>query len=232
MPTFNGFAGEQPRLVRLPEAFFGEVLPQIDHLGELRLILHVFWRLEQQEGAFHYLRLSRLLADQALLSAFGPEAAPAQAAVQEALERAVGRGVLLRGEIAAPEGSETLILVNSPRGRAALEAIEKGVFRLDEDSATTQESLPEAPNIYRLYESHIGPLTPMIAEDLRDAEDTYPADWIAQAFQIAVERKKRSWRYIEAILRRWQERGSNEQESNSHRPDSEKSRQRYSDWEG
>lgn len=228
---FDGFSGEQPRLVRLPETFFTQVLPQIDHLGELRLILHIFWRLEQQEGAFHYLRLSHLLTDQPLLQAFGPELPAAQAALQDALARAVQRGVLLRGDVPTGEDSQTLIFLNSPRGRAAVEAIQKGIFHLDDEPETPPESLPPAPNIYRLYESHIGPLTPMIAEDLRDAETTYPADWIEQAFEIAVERKKRSWRYIQAVLRRWQERGSNEQEKHPNRPDSQKSRQRYSDWE-
>ena len=59
----------------------------------------------------------------------------------------------------------------------------------------------ERPNIFRLYEENIGPLTPLIAEMLRDAEKTYPADWIEEAFKIAVENNVRRWRYIEAILR-------------------------------
>ncbi len=70
--------------------------------------------------------------------------------------------------------------------------------------------IQETPNIFRLYEEHIGPLTPMIAEALGDAEDTYPPIWIEEAVRIAVENNKRSWRYVEAILERWQQEGRDE----------------------
>ena len=32
----------------------------------------------------------------------------------------------------------------------------------------------KSPNIFTMYEENIGLLTPMIAEELRDAEKTYP----------------------------------------------------------
>ncbi|PJF33740.1 MAG: hypothetical protein CUN49_17850, partial [Candidatus Thermofonsia Clade 1 bacterium] len=35
------------------------------------------------------------------------------------------------------------------------------------------------------------------------AERTYPYEWIVAAIRAAVENNRRSWRYIEAILRRW-----------------------------
>jgi DnaD/phage-associated family protein len=65
----------------------------------------------------------------------------------------------------------------------------------------------ERSNIFRLYEENVGILTPMIADMLRDAEQIYPLDWIEDAVQIAVSKNIRNWRYIEAILRRWQEKG-------------------------
>jgi DnaD/phage-associated family protein len=81
----------------------------------------------------------------------------------------------------------------------------------------------EQPNIFRLYEENIGPLTPMIAEALREAESTYPAQWVEEAFRIAVENNVRRWRYVEAILRSWQEEGRNDQD----RRYSERDRRRY-----
>ncbi|MFN2153180.1 MAG: DnaD domain-containing protein, partial [Anaerolineales bacterium] len=57
------------------------------------------------------------------------------------------------------------------------------------------------------YEENIGPLTPLLAEALGDAQDEFPSKWIEEAFRIAVEKNIRNWRYIQAILRRWQERG-------------------------
>lgn len=65
----------------------------------------------------------------------------------------------------------------------------------------------EQPNIFVLYEQNIGLLTPMIASQLEDAADLYPADWIEAAFSEAVQRNKRNWKYINAILRRWETEG-------------------------
>lgn len=58
--------------------------------------------------------------------------------------------------------------------------------------------------IFSVYEREIGPLTPTIAEDLKDAEKTYQKDWVIAALQESARQNKRSWKYAGAILRRWQ----------------------------
>ncbi len=65
----------------------------------------------------------------------------------------------------------------------------------------------ERPNIFTLYEQNIGLLSPLIADELKDAADHYPADWIEAAFRAAVQHNKRKWSYIHAILRRWETEG-------------------------
>src|SRR5579872_6957231 len=65
----------------------------------------------------------------------------------------------------------------------------------------------ERPNIFILYEQNIGLLSPLIADELRDAADSYPAEWIETAFREAVLHNKRKWTYIRAILRRWETEG-------------------------
>ena len=110
---------------------------------------------------------------------------------------------------------------NTPRGRAALEALRRG------------ESLPEAvptprPNVFVLYEENVGPLTPLIAEELKEAEDVYPADWIEAAFREAVSLNKRSWKYIRAILERWRSEGRKDETA---RRDREGDRRRYIEGE-
>ena len=50
------------------------------------------------------------------------------------------------------------------------------------------------PNIFSLYEQNIGLLTRLLAEELMEAEATYPEVWIEEAVRIAVESNKRSWR--------------------------------------
>jgi DnaD/phage-associated family protein len=50
-------------------------------------------------------------------------------------------------------------------------------------------------------------LTPMIAEELREAEKLYPETWIRDAIKAAVNQNKRKWSYISAILERWSAEG-------------------------
>jgi DNA replication protein len=65
----------------------------------------------------------------------------------------------------------------------------------------------ERPNIFVLYEQNIGLLSPLIADELKDAAEQYPPDWIEAAFREAVQQNKRKWSYISAILRRWETEG-------------------------
>jgi DNA replication protein len=65
----------------------------------------------------------------------------------------------------------------------------------------------ERPNIFVLYEQNIGLLSPLIADELKDAADRYPEEWIEAAFREAVQNNKRKWKYISAILRRWETEG-------------------------
>ncbi|HEV2474582.1 MAG TPA: DnaD domain protein, partial [Chthonomonadales bacterium] len=65
----------------------------------------------------------------------------------------------------------------------------------------------ERPNIFILYEQNIGLLSPLIADELKDAAEQYPVEWIEAAFREAVLHNKRKWSYIRAILRRWETEG-------------------------
>jgi DNA replication protein len=85
----------------------------------------------------------------------------------------------------------------------------------------------ERPNIFRLYEENMGPLTPLISEALQEAEKTYASEWIEDAMRIAVKKNVRNWRYVEAILKSWQEKGRDD----TNRRDSEKDRRRYIEGE-
>jgi DnaD/phage-associated family protein len=122
---------------------------------------------------------------------------------------------------------QILYFINSPRGRAAINAIENGEWRPTGDSQRPVEVVAQ-PNIYRLYEENIGPLTPLIADALREAEATYPLQWIEDAIRISVENNVRNWRYTAAILERWQIEGRDERKD---RQDTQKARRRYVEGE-
>lgn len=181
---FNGF-GENETFVQVPDSFF-HLLGKIDDLNELKAVLYAFWRFGKMEGQVHFLRE----ADFAEVVS-GP--APA-------LEKAVIRGILLR----AQQGQEVLYFLNSPRGRAAAESFAQGLWQ---PGLPPPPPPPQRPNLFKLYEENIGPLTPLLADAIQDAEQTYPIAWVVEAIEIAVKNNKRNWKYIEAILRRWKVEG-------------------------
>lgn len=213
MKTFSGFPSGKVHSIRVPDLVFTDLIPLIDDLTELKLTLHVFWRLGQQRGKVRYLRRADLNDDQTLLSGLGDQ--PVQA-LNEAIERAVERGTLLRVQADVGDAPEELYFANSPKGRAAVGAIARGEWPDDIEPA-------ERPNVFTLYEQNIGLLTPLIADELREAEQVYPAEWIEEAFREAVSLNKRSWKYIRAILERWRAEGKGE---TSQRPP-EADRRRY-----
>ena len=218
MKIFSGFSSGKVRSVSIPEPVFIELIPLIDDLAELKLTLHVLWRLGRQQGKVRYLRRADLASDQVLLSGLGD--APAEP-LGIALERAVERGTLLRVETSTGEASEELYFANTPKGRAAVEAIARGEWPDELESAGR-------PNVFTLYEQNIGLLTPLIADELREAEQAYPPDWIEDAFREAVSLNKRSWKYIRAILERWRTRGRGDERGRRPR---EADRRRYIEGE-
>ena len=219
-PGFRGFPEGKVRFTRLPAPFFTELLPQVDDLAELKVTLYALWYLEQLEGTFRFVRLSDFLQDDLFMQGL-PDGQPD---LERGLSGAVQRGTLLKADL---EGDpEQYYFLNSPRGRAAISALQKGSWRPAEIERQPVALEIDRPNIFRLYEDHIGPLTPMIAETLKEAEETYPAEWIEDAVRIAVENNVRRWRYIQAILRKWQEEGRDDTD----RRDTQENRRRYDDW--
>ena len=55
MPSFAGFPSGKVRLTPIPGPFFSELLPEIDHLGELKVTLYAFWFLDHLEAPVRYL---------------------------------------------------------------------------------------------------------------------------------------------------------------------------------
>ncbi len=225
--SFAGFTENKARQTPIPNQFFSELLPSIDHLGELKITLYAFWAIAQKDGPYRYISKDDMLADHLLLSAITTPGMTAAESLQDALERATARGTLLSITINSAQKEEYLFFLNTPGGHATIGKIEKGEWLPDKTEAPIDLSV-ERPNIFTLFEQNIGPLTPMIAETLRDAEQAYPESWITEAIQIAVENNVRKWRYIRAILEDWQTRGKDERKD---RGNSKKDRRRYLEGE-
>ncbi len=216
---FAGFPPGKTRLIRLPAAFFTDLLPQIDDADELKLTLYCFWALEQREGRFRYLRREDFTVPEI------PAPLQDEERLALALARAIKRETLLTAQVEGVRGPEMLYFLNTANGRAAVRQIAAGQWKPG-DHDRPAEILPEQPTIFHLYEQNIGLITPLIADELRDTAQTFPAGWIEDAIQIAVTRNARNWRYVRAILERWQKEGKDDG-SGTTRGDSEASRKRF-----
>lgn len=62
------------------------------------------------------------------------------------------------------------------------------------------------PNAFRAFEQNIGLFPPIVADYIKDAIEEYTEDWVIKAIEEAARQNKRSWSYIEAILRNSKEK--------------------------
>jgi DNA replication protein len=209
MNKFKGFT-ESESFTELPDSFFQQLLKEIDDPAELKVTLYFLWRVEHMDGPFR--ALSKMDFDVKTLGLSAEE-------IKLGLEKAVKRRSLLQVQREAA----VYFLLNSPRGRSAIQAIESGKWNPATGLAPMQR-----PNIFKLYEENIGPLTPLIADALKDAETTYSDEWIIDVIEIAVKNSKRNWKYCEAILKRWKEEGRHGQKNQR---DARQSSERYTQSE-
>ncbi len=226
---FNGFPPGKVKFTPIPGPFFSDLLPQIDHLGELKVSIYAWWFLDKQTGNVRFFRESDLANDSIFMAGMGDTPETALETLRESLRRAVRRGTFLRSVFLLEEDKEIAVyFLNSPKGRKVWQAAQRGEWKPSVHDTLPIELSREKPNIYQLYEEHIGPLSPMIADMLKDAEETYPQSWIEKAVRIAVKANVRSWNYIEKILRNWQEGKDNARKP---RGDSEEDRRKYVEGE-
>ena len=202
MKPFQGFQ-KNMRFTPLPNVFFSRLLPEIDDLSELKVLLHIFWSIYQKKGYPKYVVDAELLGDKGLISGVG-----GAEELRRGLMKAVERGVLIKLSVERDGSPLELYFLNSDADREACVKIERGEIEVGVlPRVEAFEDNAEMPNIFELYERNIGMLTPMIGEELKEAEHLYPSNWIEEAFKEAVSRNKRSWKYIEAILKRWSSEG-------------------------
>jgi DNA replication protein len=183
MKAFSGFPDSELKMSALPEMFYTGLLPLIDDMLELKVTLACFRLCWQKTGLVHWTTRAELLHDPAL--------SDVQASLPEGIAKAIRRGSLVG---ALDRSGLQYLFPNSELGRAAAKAIARG------EKIEQIVQLPTRPNIFALYEQNIGALTPLIAEQLTDAEQEFPPQWIAEAFAEAVKQNARSWAYVKKIL--------------------------------
>jgi len=223
MTSFTGFPSGKVRMTHIPATFFSDLLPHIDHLAELKTTLYAIWHLDRQEGTVRYLLIEDFLKDEKFIQCLGKSDEERKSALSDALERACRRGTFIR----VTDDRLNVYFLNSPLGRTGAEGLARGDWSLSDHPASEISLAMERPNIFELYEKNMGPLTPIISQTLKDAEDSYPVEWIEEAIRTAVLKNARNWRYVEAILRSWKEKGRDE----TNRRDTQEDRRKYIEGE-
>ncbi len=223
MTSFTGFPSGKVHMTRVPATFFSDLLPDIDHMGELKTTLYAIWHLDRQEGNIRYLLTDDFLKDEKFIACLGNSEEDRRSSLDDALERACQRGTFIR----VSDDRMNVYFLNTPLGRAAAEGLTKGEWSLVDYPANEICLAMERPNIFELYEKNIGPLTPIISQVLQDAEKGYSLDWIEDAIRLAVLKNARNLRYVEAILRSWKEKGRDE----TNRRDTQEDRRKYIEGE-
>jgi len=198
-------------------------MPQISDITELKVTLHIFWSLYGKRGYPRFTTYRELLGNTSLMSSLREETKLPDEILRNALEMAVKRGTILHLVLLIGGTPEGVYFLNTESDRRVVAKIKNGELTLTGLKAVGQtypdaESEPR-PDIFTLYEENIGMLTPMIAEELKEAEKLYPKAWIRDAIKEAVKQNKRKWSYISAILEHWSAEGRSD---GTYRRDSKK----------
>jgi len=192
----------------LPNIFFSALLPRITDLAELKTTLYILAELYRKRGYPRFVTYGEL-AGSSLVDSLKEAGKSTDEVLREALKMAVERGTFLHVELDRDGIAEDVYLMNDKSARQVVGKIQCGELKLSglKSKRQTYTATEERPDIFILYEQNIGMLTPMIADELREAEKLYPVEWLRDAIKEAVKQNKRKWSYIAAILEHWAAEG-------------------------
>jgi len=205
---FTGFPAGG-RATAVPSVFFSQLLALIEDEAELRVTLYVIYALGRRKCYPRFVTERELRAEAPLMASLGDGGdVIAHEGLRRGLDAAVERASLLRVDIEHEGRREEIYLLNTPSDRRAAALVRDGRTDLGRP-LPVEQGVPASKreNVFQLYEENIGPLTPLVAEELREAEQLYPHEWLEEALREAALLNKRSWRYASRILQRWATEG-------------------------
>ncbi len=204
MTGFSGFPARM-QFTAVPNIVFSAVMPQIADIVELKVLFHILALTYPKKSTFRAVGLNELLSDPAVANDLKLPPGGLLEALRKALADLEGKNIILRVGSNPPGQPDEYYCLNSEANQSAIARIRKG-----EQSPPPLRSPKMVPvsagqtaDIFSLYEENIGLLTPIIADELKEAEKHYPETWIQDAIKEAVTLNRRNWRYIARILERW-----------------------------
>ncbi len=211
MSQLTGFPAKM-EFTPIPNFFLSTILPRINDISELKTTLHVLAALYRKRGYPRFVTYRELLGSAGLMSSLRGAAKPPDEVLRKSLEMATKRGTIIHLALDRDGVPEDVYLLNTESDRQIMAKIQNGELKLSglKAAGKTYIEAEEQPDIFTLYEQNVGMLTPMIAEELSEAEKLYPEVWIRDAIKEAVSLNKRSIRYIVRILERWSAEGKSD----------------------
>ncbi len=193
----------------IPAYYINLIMPYVNDMAELKLSLHLFRLLYRKNTRPQYVSFEELLGDPAVVESMKDAGDTVNKQIEAALSKAADRGIFLMLEVDVQGKRERIIFVNDPDNRQAVESIKNGTLKLSCNNIQVSpvQASEQLPEVFSYYEENIGLLTPLIVDEIRLAEQTYPKQWIIEAIKEAALNNKRSWRYISRILERWLSEG-------------------------
>lgn len=204
----------------IPNSFFSHVLPELKDPDEVRVVLHAFFAIRCKRVFPRFVSRAELLSDEPLRAGLGQEP---EARIQRAIQGTLASGVLI-----SIEGSgDTFLFINDEQGRRSAARIRAGELAIPAPEPTSALPQVEPESLLDLYEANFGALTPLIAEQIAEAQQRFPAQWLPKAMRQAISANVRRWNYVLAILERWQNEGIDVDEETGRDPESDRLWERY-----
>jgi DnaD/phage-associated family protein len=220
MKTFNGFPARM-NFTPIPNLFLNGLMPEINDIFELKTTLYIMEALYLKKGYPRFVPFSELAGNTSIIKSLKVSGKPSEEALRKAIDKVVKKEIFLRLPVEQDGKTEEIYFLNTPSDRQAIAKIQSGELKLPGTNidVKTPPITEELPNIFTLYEDNIGLLTPIVSEELKEAEKLYPITWIQDAIKEGASLNKRNIRYIIRILENWSTEGRSD---GAHKRDSKK----------
>jgi len=169
-------------------------------------------------------RITRRLVSQGLLRPDGGQTGGRKITARWRIPLADDRIASLGSEKGDKTGAERVTPAAQKGDNSSLERVtpvtQKGDTAMSPESSLTVRGTVRNPedddddtihkriaHLTTLYEHNIGPITPLMADMLRNAAAEFPEAWYPQAFGVAVRNNARRWQYVHTVLDGWKRNG-------------------------
>ena len=202
--SFDGFPSGAP-VTPLPQALLRDLAPMMSDPAELIVTLYAVEAITRVRRFPRRVLCNDLRESRSLIEALAGLCAPRDVddAFADGLNAAAERGSLLRARAVEDGVWVEWVALNDADGRRALESA-----ALPPASVSVYGRDSVYSSAAEIWQSAFGtPMPSILTEEIKAAESRYGPEWLQDAFVETAANGVRSWRYVQAILERWETEG-------------------------